>query len=92
MPFEAGSLTAVATDASGAIVATTVRHSNSQKASLQLTVDAPNERTGTGSRLMLDGHDAALLRATVLDHFKPYPYPYPHPYPYPRSSTPTADR
>ena len=67
VPFEAGTLTAVATDASGAVVATTVRHTNSQKASLQLTVDAPNESTGTGSRLLLDGHDAALVRATVLD-------------------------
>ena len=67
VPFEAGTLTAIATDASGAVVATTVRHTNSQKASLQLTVDAPNESTGTGSRLLLDGHDAALVRATVLD-------------------------
>ena len=67
VPFEAGNLTAVATDASGAVVASTARHTNTQKASLQLTVDAPNESTGTGSRLLLDGHDAALLRAVVLD-------------------------
>ena len=67
VPFEAGTLTAVATDASGGVVATTSRHTNGPRASLRLTVDAPHESTGTGSRLLLDGHDAALLRATLLD-------------------------
>ena len=67
VPFEAGTLTAVATDAAGAVVATAARHTNTHKAALQLGIDAPHESTGSGSRLLLDGQDAALLRATVLD-------------------------
>jgi hypothetical protein len=67
VPFEAGNLTAVATDAAGAVVATAARHTNTRKAALQLSIDAPHPSTGTGSRLLLDGQDAALLRATVLD-------------------------
>ena len=67
VPFEAGTITAVATNASGGVVASTSRHTNGPTASLRLTVDAPHESTGTGSRLLLDGHDAALLRATLLD-------------------------
>ena len=51
VPFETGTLTAVATDASGAVVATAVRHTNSHKAALLLGIDAPHESTGTGSRL-----------------------------------------
>jgi len=36
-------------------------------AALILTVDAPSPSTGTGTALYLDGGDAALLRATVVD-------------------------
>ena len=32
-----------------------------------LSVDAPSPRTGTGNALVLDGHDAALVRATIVD-------------------------
>ena len=67
VPFQAGTLTAVATDAAGAVVATAARHTNTHKAALQLGIDAPHQSTGTGSTLLLDGQDAALLRATVLD-------------------------
>jgi hypothetical protein len=34
---------------------------------LQLTLDVPSIATGTGSALLLDGHDAALVRASVLE-------------------------
>ena len=30
-------------------------------------IDAPSKTTGTGDTLLLDGHDAALLRASVVD-------------------------
>merc|ERR1712072_919464 len=30
-------------------------------------MDAPSAQTGTGTALFLDGHDAALLRASVVD-------------------------
>ena len=63
---QAGTLTAVARDASGADVATASRHTNVlATSSLSLTLDAPNRATGTGSALLLDGQDAALLRACL---------------------------
>ena len=36
-------------------------------ARIQLSVDAPSPRTGTGSAVVLDGSDVALVRATVVD-------------------------
>ena len=57
--------TPVATDAAGKRVATAERHTNGKKAALHLSIDAPNPATGTGSKLILDGHDAALLRCAL---------------------------
>lgn len=34
---------------------------------LELSLDAPNPRTGTGSALVLDGEDTAMLGARILD-------------------------
>ena len=65
VPWEAGTITAVATDAAGKRVATAERHTNGKKAALHLSIDAPNPATGTGSKLILDGHDAALLRCAL---------------------------
>lgn len=67
VPWEAGKLSAVAHDASGTAVATTARHTNGAPTALQLSVDAPSVATGTGSALLLDGQDCALLRAAVID-------------------------
>ena len=36
-------------------------------AAIVLSLDAPSKLTGTGESLLLDGHDAALVRATVVD-------------------------
>ena len=33
----------------------------------KLSIDAPSRLTGTGSTLVLDGHDTALIRATLVD-------------------------
>jgi hypothetical protein len=38
-----------------------------QAAAIVLSLDAPSVRTGTGTALVLDGHDAALVRATIVD-------------------------
>lgn len=49
---------------------TTLRHTMlrpGQASAILLTVDAPSEKTGTGAKLLLDGHDVALLRATIVD-------------------------
>lgn len=67
VPWEAGELKAVAKDSKGAAVATTIRTTNARAAKLGLTIDAPSIATGTGNAVLLDGHDVALLRASVLD-------------------------
>jgi hypothetical protein len=60
-------LRAVARNASGAIVATHSRVASSPTAAIVLSLDAPSPSTGTGHRVVLDGHDVALVRATVVD-------------------------
>jgi len=65
--WEAGTLTAVARDVQGKTVAQISRQTNGKATKLALTLDAPSVLTGTGSVLVLDGQDAALLRASVLD-------------------------
>mmetsp|Transcript_74736 Transcript_74736/g.167608 ORF Transcript_74736/g.167608 Transcript_74736/m.167608 type:complete len:905 (-) Transcript_74736:54-2768(-) len=67
VPWEAGELEAVAHDTKGNSVARTARRTNGKPAALSLSIDAPNMATGTGSALLLDGQDAALLRASVVD-------------------------
>ncbi len=66
--------TLVARDATGAVVAThTVlapslpEGAGGSPAALALTLDAPSLATGTGSRLLLDGEDAALVRVASVD-------------------------
>ena len=68
VPWEAGNLTAVARKTpGGAALASTSRFTNGAAATLKLSLDAPSAATGTGDGLVLDGQDAALLRASVLD-------------------------
>ena len=38
-----------------------------QAAKLLVSLDAPSANTGTGGAVVLDGQDAALVRATVVD-------------------------
>ena len=66
--WEAGNLTAVARDGPGALaVATASRFTNGVPTRLVLTCDAPSPKSGTGEGLVLDGQDAALLRASIVD-------------------------
>lgn len=66
--YESGNLTAVARlDLTGPVLATHTQISSGSAAGLLLTLDAPSAKTGTGTSLLLDGHDAALIRATVVD-------------------------
>ena len=65
--YAAGNLTAVATDASGSAVAAHTRLTSGEPTALKLTIDAPSPLTGTGSALVLDGQDSAMLRASVVD-------------------------
>eukprot|EP01052_Picozoa_sp_SAG31_P002773 SAG31_NODE_100_length_25264_cov_38.715359_8_plen_267_part_00 len=52
-------------DASTTLQHTMLRPGNAS--AIVLTIDAPHPKTGTGTKLLLDGHDVALLRATVVD-------------------------
>jgi hypothetical protein len=67
VPWTEGTLTAVARDNSGTAVAEMSRHTNKKASALGLSVDAPSKATGTGEAVLLDGHDAALIRGSVLD-------------------------
>jgi hypothetical protein len=59
-------LTAVGLDASGRVVlATHSVFTSGAAVGLRLLLDAPAETSGTGSSLLLDGQDVAMLRAEV---------------------------
>ena len=69
MDFAPGSLVASCLAADGVTVLATSAPRNSwgAPAAVKLSVDAPSPSTGTGAALYLDGADAALVRATVVD-------------------------
>ena len=67
VPWESGAITAIARGSDGRAVARAERHTNGRPAALRLSIDAPSPVTGTGDALLLDGQDAALLRASVVD-------------------------
>ena len=67
IPYSPGNLTAVAYDSSGALAAQDTRLTSGEGVSIELSIDVPSELTGTGSALVLDGSDTALLRASIVD-------------------------
>eukprot|EP00117_Sycon_ciliatum_P049000 scpid35265/ scgid34812/ Beta-galactosidase; Lactase len=60
-------ITAVSYDASSSIVGTHTVLKGKTAVAIKLELDVPSPTTGTGSKLVLDGHDAALVRASVVD-------------------------
>ena len=50
--WEAGTLSAIARDASGQLVAQAERKTNGKAVALKLSIDAPSEATGTGSAII----------------------------------------
>ena len=66
-PAGQATLKAVARNQSGAVVATHTRVASSAATHIVLSIDAPSPTTGTGQRILLDGHDVALIRATIVD-------------------------
>ena len=68
VPFSPGNLTAVAVDAHNTVLAS---HSaitpKTQTGSIVLSLDSPSVATGTGTHVVADGEDVALVRATLLD-------------------------
>ena len=65
--FEPGNLTAVCSSPAAGQRVTDTKLTPGAAASLRLTLDAPSERTGTGSALVLDGQDAGLVRVSLVD-------------------------
>ena len=64
--FQAGNLTAECLS-SGARLAVHTLVTPSAAAEIRLSLDAPSPLTGTGSHLVADGEDVAMLRAEVVD-------------------------
>jgi hypothetical protein len=61
-------ITAVAKNSDGKVVATHTRvQSSGTAAAIKLSLDAPSPKTATGEKVLLDGHDVALLRASLVD-------------------------
>ena len=67
VPFSAGNLTAVGYDSAGVAQATHTVRTAGAAVAIQLSLDVPSQRTGTGSALVLDGRDTGLVRATIVD-------------------------
>ena len=65
--FEPGNLTAEALDVSGNRLGTHTVQTGGSAATIRLSLDAPSPHTGTGSAMVADGQDVALVRAELLD-------------------------
>lgn len=62
-----GTLKAYALNVRGEVVATRTIQTAEIATKLVMGIDAPNETTGTGSSLVLDGQDMALIHAAIVD-------------------------
>eukprot|EP01047_Picozoa_sp_COSAG01_P043012 COSAG01_NODE_3793_length_5690_cov_6.048650_3_plen_388_part_00 len=67
IPFSPGNVTAECLSAHAVVLASHTKRSWGEAAAIELTLDAPSVRTGTGSSVYMDGQDVALVRATVVD-------------------------
>lgn len=63
--YAAGNLTAVGYASDGTALASFTRLSYGAATALRVAIDAPNVNTGTGSALVADGEDTAMVRAEV---------------------------
>ena len=65
--YEAGYITAIAIDDKNSTVATHTVLTTGEARRIQAFIDVPNEDTGTGSALLLDGQDAGMVSAALID-------------------------
>ena len=65
--FSPGKITATAIDSQNEVKATHTVETAGAPAKIILAVDAPSERTGTGTALVLDGQDAGMVSAAIVD-------------------------
>eukprot|EP01051_Picozoa_sp_SAG22_P005575 SAG22_NODE_335_length_12071_cov_5.268771_9_plen_1174_part_00 len=67
LTYEHGNLTAEALSGSGDRLATDTALSSGSAVQIRLSLDAPSRESGTGTVLVADGQDVALVRAELLD-------------------------
>lgn len=68
VPYEAGNVTAEALDEHGkSLESRYTIHTPGAAKVIRLSLDAPSSITGTGSALVADGEDVAMVRAELLD-------------------------
>ena len=65
--FVPGYITATAFDGENAIVATHTVVTTGEAEKIEAFVDVPSKETGTGTALLLDGQDAGMVSAALLD-------------------------
>ena len=65
--FSPGKITATALDSQKQVKASHTVETSGKPAKLVLVVDVPSEATGTGTSLVLDGQDAGMISAAVID-------------------------
>ena len=66
--YSPGNLTATALDDQHSVVAThTIMTTTGDPSSIKVYLDVPSEDTGTGSALVLNGEDAGMVSAAILD-------------------------
>ena len=65
--FSPGKITATALDSQNQVKATHTVETAGAPAKLVLNLDVPNTATGTGTSLVLDGQDAGMVSAAIVD-------------------------
>ena len=65
--YSPGNITATALDSQNQVKATHTVETAGAPAKIVLTIDAPSEKAGTGSALVLDGQDAGMVAAAIVD-------------------------
>ena len=67
IPFSPGSITATALSVDGKQLVTHTVATGGAPAKVVASVDVPSDKTGTGTALLLDGQDAGMVQAAVMD-------------------------
>ena len=67
VPFSAGKITANALDSRNIVKASHTVETAGPPAKVVAMTDVPSEKTGTGSKLVLDGQDAGMVSAAIVD-------------------------
>jgi hypothetical protein len=67
IPYSPGKITATALDSQNQVKASHTVETAGAPAKIVVTIDAPSEKTGTGTALVLNGQDAGMVSAAIVD-------------------------